>query len=51
MIKEIRITKLEELVPLLSDQPYRADLHRNRSLYVYRGVSNADFHMVPLLSA
>ena len=49
MIKEIRITKLEDLVPLLSDQPYRADLQRNRSLYVYRGMSNADFRMVTSL--
>ena len=49
MIKEVRITKLEELVPLLSDQPYRADLQRNRSLYVYRGMSNTDFRMVTSL--
>lgn len=49
MIKEIRIDSVEDLVPLLSDQPYRPDLDRNRSLYVYRGMSNADFTMVTSL--
>ena len=49
MIKEIRIDSVEDLIPLLSDQPYRPDLDRNRSLYVYRGMSNADFTMVTSL--
>ena len=49
MIREIRITSVEDLIPLLSDQPYRPDLERNRSLYVYRGMANADFRMVTSL--
>ena len=49
MIKEIRIDSVEDLIPLLSDQPYRPDLDRNRSLYVYRGMSNANFSMVTSL--
>ncbi len=49
MIKEIRIERVEDLIPLLSDQPYRPDLGRNRSLYVYRGMANADFTMVTSL--
>ena len=35
MIKEIRIRTLDELLPLLTEQDYRADLHRNRSSYIY----------------
>ena len=49
MIKEIRIESVEDLIPLLSDQPYRPDLDRNRSLYVYRGMANANFRMVTSL--
>ncbi|MBR5342862.1 MAG: FRG domain-containing protein [Oscillospiraceae bacterium] len=49
MIQEIRVTSVEELIPLLSDQPYRPDLGRNRSLYVYRGMANADLPMVTSL--
>ena len=45
MIKEIRITTLEELIPLLADQEYRADIDRNRSSYVYRGMPNTAFKM------
>ena len=49
MIKEVRIERVEDLIPLLSDQPYRPDLGRNRSLYVYRGMANAKFTMVTSL--
>lgn len=49
MIKEVRITTVEELVPLLSDQEYRPDLDRHRSLYVYRGMTDASFPMVTSL--
>jgi hypothetical protein len=45
MIREVRINTLEELLPLLSEQEYRPDLDRNRSPYVYRGMSNASFKM------
>ncbi len=50
MIKEIRITTLEELMPLLAEQEYRPDLHRNRSSYIYRGMSDASFKMVTSLT-
>ena len=49
MIREVRVTTLEELMPLLSEQEYRADLDRNRSPFVYRGMTNADFRMVTSL--
>ena len=49
MIQEHRIDTLEELIPLLADQPFREDLDRHRSLYVYRGMSNTDFKMVTSL--
>ena len=45
MIKEIRITTLDELLPLLTEQDYRADLHRNRSSYIYRGMPNSSYKM------
>ena len=49
MIEEIRITTLEELLPLLTEQDYRSDLNRNRSSYLYRGMSDANFKMVTSL--
>ena len=45
MIKVIHIKTLEELLPLLTEQEYRPDLDRNRSSYVYRGVSDDSFKM------
>ena len=45
MIKEVRITKVEELMPLLTEQEYRKDLGRNRSSFIYRGMSDASFKM------
>ena len=49
MIQEIHISTLEELMPLLSEQEYRPDLDRNRSPYVYRGMTNSSFRMVTSL--
>ena len=49
MIHEVRVSTLEELMPLLSEQEYRPDLGRNRSPFVYRGMTNADFRMVTSL--
>lgn len=45
MIEEIRISTLDELMPLLSEQDYRPDLGRNRSSYLYRGMPDASFKM------
>lgn len=50
MIKEIRITTLEDLMPLLTEQDYRPDLDRNRSSYLYRGMTNTDYKMFTSLS-
>lgn len=50
MIKEIRITTLEELLPLLTEQEFRKDLNRNRSSYLYRGMPDASFKMATSLS-
>ncbi|MBO4887109.1 MAG: FRG domain-containing protein [Firmicutes bacterium] len=49
MIKVIRIEKIEDLMPLLSEQDWREDIHRNRSSYVYRGMPNTEFKMVTTL--
>lgn len=49
MIKEIRITTPEELMPLICEQEYRSDLDRFRSPYIYRGMPNTDFKMVTSL--
>ncbi len=49
MIREIRIDRIEELIPLLSDQEYRPDLDRHRSPYVYRGMTDAAFDMTTSL--
>lgn len=50
MISEVRITSLEELMPLLSEQEYRPALKRNRSSYLYRGMPNANWKMQTSLS-
>ena len=49
MIREVRVETIEDLMPLLTDQEYRPDLGRNRSAFVYRGMTNADFRMVTSL--
>ena len=50
MIQEIRISTLEELMPLLSEQEYRPELGRNRSGYLYRGMPDSSYRMVTSLS-
>ncbi len=50
MIKEIRITTLEQLMPLFSEQEYRPDLDRNRSPFLYRGLPDVTFKMFTSLS-
>ena len=49
MIHEVRISTLEELMPLLSEQEHRPDLGRYRGHFVYRGMTNASFRMVTSL--
>ena len=45
MIQEVRISTLEDLMPLLSEQEYRPELKRNRSGYLYRGMPNVSYKM------
>ena len=50
MIQEIRIEKVEDLMPMLSEQEYRPELGRNRSGYLYRGMPNSTYRMRTSLS-
>ncbi len=50
MIREVRISTPEELMPLLSEQEYRPELGRNRSTYLYRGMPNTSYKMVTSLA-
>jgi len=50
MIQEVRITTLEDLMPLMSEQDYRPELKRNRSSYLYRGMPNSEYKMATSLS-
>lgn len=50
MIREIRINKLEDLLPLITDQEYRQDIDRNRTSFLYRGMQDASFKMFTSLS-
>ena len=50
MIQEVRISTLEDLMPLLSEQEYRPELGRNRSGYLYRGMPDSSYRMVTSLS-
>ena len=50
MIREIRISTPEDLMPLLSEQEYRPELGRNRSSYLYRGMPDVSYRMVTSLS-
>lgn len=49
MIEEIRITTLDELMPLITEQEFRPDLNRNRSSYLYRGIPDSSFSMITSL--
>ena len=50
MIREVRISTLEDLMPLLSEQEYRPEMGRNRSGYLYRGMPDSSYRMVTSLS-
>ena len=50
MIREIRITTTDGLMPLLSEQEYRPELGRNRSSFLYRGMPDSSYRMVTSLS-
>ncbi len=50
MIHEVKVSTLEELYPLLTEQEFRKDLDRNRSSYVYRGMADSSWRMRTSLS-
>ena len=50
MIREVRISTPEALMPLLSEQEYRPELGRNRSSYLYRGMPDTSYRMATTLS-
>ena len=49
MIKTIEIKTIEDVLPLITEQEYRPDLDRNRSLYLYRGMTDVDFKLTTSL--
>ena len=49
MIETVQIDTLEGLVPLLSEQNYNPMIDRNRSSYLYRGMPDASFELIPSL--
>jgi len=49
VIKEIQINKIEDVLPLLTEQEYRPDLNRFRSSCIYRGMPSVDFRMATTL--
>ena len=50
MIKTVEINTIEDVLPLITEQEYRPDLQRNRSLYLYRGMTDVDFKLTTSLS-
>lgn len=45
MIKVVRIGKIDELWPVVSEQKYREGIDRNRSSFLYRGLPNAAYKL------
>ena len=45
MVKEIRISSIDEIVSLLAEQNSRPDLGRFRSSYVFRGMSKTTYRL------
>lgn len=45
MIKTVKIDRVEQLTALISEQEYRTDIDRYRSLYLYRGMLDTSFRM------
>ena len=43
MIQYVKLSSFEELTKFISDQQYDPNIQRNRSFYLYRGMSNAAF--------
>ena len=45
MIRYVTLNSFEELTQFISDQKFDPNIQRNRSFYLYRGLSNAAFHL------
>ena len=45
MIKETHITKLSEVMEILTEQAYDYRINRYRSPFLYRGLPNAEYHL------
>ncbi len=50
MIRTIEISTIEDVLPLITEQEFRPDLNRNRSLYLYRGMTDVNFRLETSLS-
>ena len=50
MIKTVKISTIEDVLPLITEQEYRPDLKRNRSLYLYRGMTDVSFTLFTSLA-
>ena len=48
-MREIRIDEIEDLDKLIYDHPFKADISRDRDLYVYRGMPDANYSLVTSL--
>ncbi len=49
MYKTVVIDDMFGISALLTEQRYRQDLDRYRSIHIYRGMPNADYHIIPSL--
>lgn len=45
MVKVIHINTMDEFFGMVGDQPFIDDIGRYRSFYVYRGMTNVDYHL------
>ena len=45
MITVRTITKIDELIPIIFDQEFNKSLNRYRSRSLYKGLSNAQWHL------
>ncbi len=45
MIRYVTLNTFDDLTAFISDQQFDENINRNRSFYLYRGLSNAQFHL------
>ncbi len=49
MVKVVNVNKIEDVLELFTQQEYREDLDRNRSWFLYRGMTNLKFKLTTSL--